>query len=100
MQISKLQIVLDKIYQSNCRILIYCIGILIEVHYSEFSYPIGSVGPLKTVNIQLYMPAYNHLFSYTPFSPFVNGGAHYCICKYIRYCTEMLVLVLFIYLLY
>ena len=29
--------------------------------------------------IQLYMPAYHHLFSYT--LPFVNGGAHYCMCN-------------------
>ena len=34
---------------------------------------------LKTVQTQLYMPAYHHLFSYT--LSFENGGAHYCICN-------------------
>ena len=40
---------------------------------------IGLSRELITVQIQLYMPAYHHLFSYT--LPFVNGGAHYCICN-------------------
>ena len=34
---------------------------------------------IETVQTQLYMPAYHHLFSYT--LPFENGGAHYCICN-------------------
>ena len=40
---------------------------------------IGLSRELITVQIQLYMPAYHHLFSYT--LPFINGGAHYCICN-------------------
>ena len=40
---------------------------------------IGLSRELITVQIQLYMPAYHHLFSYT--LPFVNGGAHYCMCN-------------------
>ena len=40
---------------------------------------IGLLGELITVQIQLYMPAYHQLFSYT--LPFVNDGAHYCICN-------------------
>ena len=40
---------------------------------------IGLLRELKTVQTQLYMPAYHHLFSYT--LPFENGGAHYCICN-------------------
>ena len=35
----------------------------------------GSLREVKTVQTQLYMPAYHHLFSYT--LPFENGGAHY-----------------------
>ena len=35
------------------------------------------VRELKTVEIQLHMLAYHHMFSYT--LPFENGGAHYCI---------------------
>ena len=38
---------------------------------------IGLLRELKTVQTQLYMPAYHHLFSDT--LPFENGGAHYCI---------------------
>ena len=40
---------------------------------------IGLLRELITVQIHSYMPAYHHLFSYT--LPFVNGGAHYCICN-------------------
>ena len=40
---------------------------------------IGLSRELITIQIQLYMPAYHHLFSYT--LPFVNGGAHYCMCN-------------------
>ena len=40
---------------------------------------IGLLRELKTVQTQLYMLAYHHLFSYT--LPFENGGAHYCICN-------------------
>ena len=40
---------------------------------------IGLSRELITVQIQLCMPAYHHLFSYT--LPFVNGGAHYCMCN-------------------
>ena len=40
---------------------------------------IGLLRESKTVQTQLYMPAYHHLFSYT--LPFENGGAHYCICN-------------------
>ena len=40
---------------------------------------IGLSRELITVQIQLYMPAFHHLFSYT--LPFVNGGTHYCMCN-------------------
>ena len=40
---------------------------------------IGLLRELKTVQTQLYMHAYHHLFSYT--LPFENDGAHYCICN-------------------
>ena len=39
----------------------------------------GLLRELKTVQPHPYMPAYDHLFSYT--LPFGNGGAHYCICN-------------------
>ena len=35
---------------------------------------VGLLRKLKTIQIQLYMPAYHHLFSYT--LQVVNGGAH------------------------
>ena len=38
---------------------------------------IGFLIELKTVQTQLYMPAYHQLFSYA--HPFVKGGAHSCI---------------------
>ena len=52
---------------------------MVTLAYCYVNLYIGLSRELITVQIQLYMPAYHHLFSYT--LPFINGGAHYCMCN-------------------
>ena len=61
----------------------------------------GWLRELKTVQTELYMPAYHHLFSYT--LQFVYGGAHYCIsdgtvltCKFLFFNHLSFILILHI----
>ena len=79
---SEQAIVLPYVGSSRClnhRVLVKCVY-LVEYYRLMICYVnlfIGLLRKLKTVQIQLYMPAYYHLFSYTLL--FVNGGTHYCL---------------------
>ena len=73
-------------YNSALRRFLVISTVLVKCLYLEEYYRlmhcyvntlIGLLTELETVQTQLYMPAYHHLFSYTV--PFENCGAHYCI---------------------